>query len=75
MTSPAPLSTFALGVLQGIADKPCPRQEVNPGVVNKLCQEGLVEMISGKSPYPTRPGYVDFLHITSSGRFMLETSR
>jgi hypothetical protein len=35
---------------------PVPRREVNPGVVRKLLEEGLVDSVMLRSPYKTHMG-------------------
>lgn len=66
-----PLSPTALRVLAGVAREPMPRQEVNPGVVDRLDREDLVEVVQMPSPYRTVKGTVGFLRITAAGRARL----
>lgn len=63
-----PLTDFAKAALSQIAKKPVPRQEINPGVVNRLLQESLVELIELPSPYKKNKGEkIAFLKITRLG--------
>jgi hypothetical protein len=57
-TKTHPLTKHALGELERIAAAPVPRQEVNPGVVDRLLREDLVEAYFAPSPYQTRKGLV-----------------
>ena len=62
-----PLSAFALRTLASIALKPIPRQEINPGVVNRLLREELVEQVLLVSPYEKRKYVlIDHLRISQS---------
>jgi len=71
-----PLSQHALSTLRRIAVAPVPRQEVNPGVANRLEREELVRGLQLKSPYASRKGTVEHLEITEAGRSALaESSR
>lgn len=63
-----PLSQAALDVLRKISRAPVPRCEVNPGVVNRLEREALVEEVALASPFKTRKGLVRHLQITATGR-------
>ncbi|MGB5147471.1 MAG: hypothetical protein WBN86_10140 [Porticoccaceae bacterium] len=69
MTKRRPLTAHALAELRDLANKPCPRQAVNPGVANKLLSEGLVESVMLPSPYRTHRGNpLEHLRITDIGR-------
>ena len=68
-TKTHPLSTFALGVLRDLIGTPKPRQEVNPGVVDRLMRESLVEIVDLPSPYKAhKGGACAHLQITDAGR-------
>ncbi len=66
-----PLSEHALLVLERIANRAAqqiPRQEVNPGVADRLESENLVECINARSPYAShKGGQIRFLRITAAG--------
>jgi hypothetical protein len=44
-----------------------PRQEFNPGIVDRLTRGGLAEIIDAPSPYKTRRGTIQALRITEAG--------
>jgi hypothetical protein len=67
-----PLSAHALGVLRDLLRGAKPTHKINPGVVNRLCREGLVRIEMRDSPYKTRRGEIAFAVITASGKFRLE---
>lgn len=50
------LSVLAQGTLRRIQTTLVPCQEINPGVVNRLLQTGLVEIVSAPSPYRMHKG-------------------
>ncbi len=62
-----PLTKHAREVLRGLRDAPVPRQQVNPGVADRLLRGELVEEQMLPSPYKTRRGLVAFLAITPAG--------
>lgn len=63
------LSDYAREALRTIADCPIPRGDVNPGAVNRLLRESLVEVVKLPSPYKTHGGkLIEFLKITYAGR-------
>ncbi len=66
-TKTHPLSRAARDVLASIARAPMPRQEVNPGVANRLEREALVERFDMPSPYRTVRGTVVGLRVTTAG--------
>lgn len=67
-----PLTAHALAELRDIADQPVPRQEVNPGVANRLEREALVEVVQLPSPFPSHRGrYIAHLRITEAGLAVL----
>ncbi|MEY2632351.1 MAG: Caulobacter phage CcrBL9 [Pseudomonadota bacterium] len=64
-----PLSAHALAELRDLANKPCPRQAVNPGVADRLLREALVESVTLPSPFKTHAGRpIEHLRITDAGR-------
>lgn len=67
-----PLSDHARGVLSEIARGSMPRQEINPGVADRLIRGELVEEIYRPSPYSTVVGPVTYLQITPAGIAQVE---
>lgn len=68
-TKTHPLSAFALGVLRQIVESPLPTSGINPGVINRLLREGLVEIASLPSPFKKhKGGTCDHLRVTEKGR-------
>lgn len=68
-TKTHPLSKHAVYALRRLANEgPTPRQEFNPGVVNRLVREDLAKMEQRPSPYRTVRGNVSFLVLTNSGK-------
>lgn len=64
-----PLTKHALGVLRGLDGYPCPIQELNPGVSNRLLREDLITTEQRPSPYKTHNGkLITFAVITDAGR-------
>jgi site-specific recombinase XerD len=63
-----PLTPAALRVLVELVQSPVPRQEVNPGIVDRLTRGDLVEEIDLPSPYKMVKGRVPHLSITPTGR-------
>jgi hypothetical protein len=55
-TKTHPLTESALSALRRIVQGPTPTQEINPGVVNRLLRESLVEFVELPSPYKTHKG-------------------
>jgi hypothetical protein len=67
-----PLSAHALAELKEIQANPVPRNAINPGVVDRLLREGLVESVMLPSPYKTHKGKAcEHLAITMAGRAAL----
>lgn len=67
-----PLTRFALSTLRELLSGERPRQEINPGVCNRLLREALVEEVSLVSPYRTHKGrQIPFFRITAAGRAVL----
>ncbi len=65
-----PLSEHAIGVLRDLAKSgPKPRQEFNPGVINRLFREDLIANIMLPSPYTShKGGKCEHVRITDEGR-------
>ena len=63
-----PLTPAALRVLADLCRAPIPRQEINPGIVDRLEREDLATVEDLPSPYRTRPGKVRHLVVTAAGR-------
>lgn len=55
-TKTHPLSAHALEVMEDLRTRPLPRQELNPGVLNRLYREGLIEDVDLPSPYKKHKG-------------------
>lgn len=70
-TKTHPLNKSALVALVDICGSPKPRQEFNPGIVNRLLREALVESVPLPSPYHTVKGDVMYLRITEAGKAVL----
>ena len=67
-----PLTEHALAELRDIANRPVPRQAVNPGVANRLLREHLVAEVMLPSPFQTHKGKsIAHLQITADGRARL----
>lgn len=68
-TKTHPLSAFAIRELRDIGQSPVPRQTLNPGVINRLEREDLVEHVSLPSPYKVHKGRdIAFVKISPAGR-------
>lgn len=63
----SPLLQSSLNALKKISQAPVPRQSLNPGIVNRLKRESLVESVHLPSPYKTIKGNVEHLRITVAG--------
>lgn len=71
-TKTHPLSSAALADLAMIGQSRRPSQSINPGVVNRLMREDLVETVQLASPYPSHKGRtIAHLQITDAGRAAL----
>lgn len=55
-TKTHPLTPAGLEALCRLASAPLPRQELNPGVANRLEREALVESVDLPSPYASHKG-------------------
>lgn len=63
------LTEHAIAELRDLANKPCPRQAVNPGVANRLLRDDLVESVMLPSPFRSHSGKpLEHLRITDAGR-------
>lgn len=62
-----PLTPHATSELRSLRGGGRPRQEINPGVIDRLSREGLIETYDASSPYRTRKGDVRFVRLTSAG--------
>lgn len=63
-----PLTPAAIAALVDLSRGPKPRQELNPGVANRLLRGELVESCLLVSPYKTHRGArIEFLRITKAG--------
>lgn len=72
-TKTHPLSKHAINVLREVARRPCPRQEINAGVNDRLEREYLTETFKAPSPYKTHKGaLIVFVRITEKGKARLE---
>jgi hypothetical protein len=73
-TKTHPLSAHAIDELRNIARSPEPIVGINPGVINRLMRENLVEIVQLPSPFKTHKGRpVGHLRITNAGRERLAT--
>ena len=66
------MTVHSIHALTYLLRGPCPRQEFNPGVVDRLSREGLVTFGTMPSPYKSRPGTVPSMTITDAGRHALQ---
>ena len=74
-TKTHPLTAHALAELRDLANKPCPRQAVNPGVSDRLLREDLVEVVMLPSPFRAHAGKpLEHLRITDAGRLAAATN-
>ncbi len=64
---PHPLTAATRAALRSLLAGPKPRQEINPGVADRLRRGGLVDSVQQPSPYKTRKGTVEHLHLTAPG--------
>lgn len=63
-----PLSAHALRALRLIRNAPLPAQEINPGVVRRLIEGKLANIVNLPSPYKTHKGKpIAHLEITEAG--------
>lgn len=67
-TKTHPLTPAGLKALRDVAEKPLPRQELNPGVANRLLREALVESVDLPSPYAIHKGrLIEHLKASADG--------
>lgn len=63
-----PLRPAAIAALVDLSHGPKPRQELNPGVADRLLRGELVEPVMLPSPYKVhRGGQIEFLRLTKAG--------
>lgn len=63
-----PLTAHAIAALVDLSHGPQPRQELNPGVANRLLRGALVETVMLPSPYKVHKGArIEFLRLTKCG--------
>jgi hypothetical protein len=77
-TKTHPLTSHALDALDALRTRECPTQVFNPGVVNRLQREALVEIVDLPSPYRSHKGRkIPHLRITDAGlsRWEAETRK
>ncbi len=55
-TKTHPLSDAAKAILASLAREPIPCSQVNPGIVDRLLREGVVEIERLPSPFKTHKG-------------------
>lgn len=68
-----PLSAHAIAELMDIARAPVPTCSINPGVLNRLGREDLIEIVALPSPFKTHKGRATtHAQITPAGRRALE---
>lgn len=64
-----PLSKHAFRALRLILSSPVPTQEINPGVVRRLIDGRLADIVNLPSPYKTHKGkLIAHLDITEAGK-------
>lgn len=51
-----PLTDHAVEVMGTLKTRAVPAQEINPGVLNRLLREQLIDLIDKPSPYKTHRG-------------------
>ncbi len=67
-TKTHPLTPASLEALRRVAHEPLPRQELNPGVANRLERDALVESVHMASPYATHKGRkIEHLRASAAG--------
>ncbi len=75
-TKTHPLTAHAKSALSQLWHGPMPRQQINPGVVNRLEREELVRNVMLDSPYVTSAGKkIQHLEITEAGRQIVRAMR
>ena len=65
-----PLSQSAKAALEAIFRQTQPRQEFNPGVVDRLMRDGLVDVVLRRSPYRSHRDrrMIEHLEVTAAGK-------
>lgn len=67
-----PLTPASLEALKDLARRPDARQNLNPGVSNRLLRENLVESVQLPSPFASHKGkLIEHLQATEAGRTVL----
>lgn len=67
--TPAPLSDYARGILEGVARAPVPTLEINAGVMDRFIRGRLVDIVPLKSTYKSHNGReIPHAKITDAGR-------
>ena len=70
------LKPASLAALADVARAPRPRQELNPGVANRLLRGALVESVDLPSPFASHKGRaIEHLRITAAGLALLPAKR
>lgn len=63
------ISKHAYGVMESLLNGDCPRQDVNPGVAQKLSGLGFIHTYDAPSPYAAKKGeHVNWIRLTETGR-------
>jgi hypothetical protein len=71
-TKTHPLKPASVETLRRLAKEALPRQEINPGVANRLERESLVESVDLPSPYVSHKGrLIEHVRATAAGLAML----
>lgn len=74
-TNTHPLSPHARSELASL-DAPRPTQQINPGVINRLMRDNLIEIVSLPSPYASHRGRpIQHAVITAAGRAVLQEQK
>jgi hypothetical protein len=55
-TKTHPLSAAAKSVIESLSVAPIPCTSLNPGIINRLRREGIVETVDLPSPFKTHKG-------------------
>ncbi len=72
-TKTHPLTTHAIATLVEIAKAPAPTGPINPGTLNRLMREGLIDIVSLPSPFKTHRGkLIGHAKITAAGLLAVE---
>ena len=74
-TKTHPLTEHGFSALKQLRSGPLPAQSFNPGVIDRLLRESLIELKDGPSPYRTKPGVRSYAHITEAALAALSKAR